>query len=381
MKLSEALKSIRKNVGTVDMNKSDIAKPTEFLSTGSYAVNRILSGNIYNGFSVGRITTIAGESQSGKSLLVANTIIEAIKNDKVDVVYYYDTEGGALVNYIESSGIDMSKIQYIPIKSLETCGAKMINLFEELCKIREEYNKDPENNDNLRSLVVLDSIGGLSTDKLIADSEKKDTMIPDMGQAAKTRNNLMRGLIMRVPMSGSTLLIVNHVFDDPSAGMFGVSKIKNMAGGKGVEYSSHCVLQCEKLLVKSANDDYETGFEEKNDPATGFYKGNRLSFFVRKSRIVQPFNQANIYLSLKYGYNKWDGLIEPAIEMGFIEKVHGGYIVKSYSDKKVSKKEILTNDAIWETFIDEFNKKSMEQLGYSNSTSKEIDEMMKEEGL
>ena len=381
MKLSEALKSIRKNVGTVDMNKSDIAKPTEFLSTGSYAVNRILSGNIYNGFSVGRITTIAGESQSGKSLLVANTIIEAIKNNKVDVVYYYDTEGGALVNYIESSGIDMSKIQYIPIKSLETCGAKMINLFEELCKIREEYNKDPENNDNLRSLVVLDSIGGLSTDKLIADSEKKDTMIPDMGQAAKTRNNLMRGLIMRVPMSGSTLLIVNHVFDDPSAGMFGVSKIKNMAGGKGVEYSSHCVLQCEKLLVKSANDDYETGFEEKNDPATGFYKGNRLSFFVRKSRIVQPFNQANIYLSLKYGYNKWDGLIEPAIEMGFIEKVHGGYIVKSYSDKKVSKKEILTNDAIWETFIDEFNKKSMEQLGYSNSTSKEIDEMMKEEGL
>ena len=320
MKLSEALKSIRKNVGTVDMNKSDIAKPTEFLSTGSYAVNRILSGNIYNGFSVGRITTIAGESQSGKSLLVANTIIEAIKNDKVDVVYYYDTEGGALVNYIESSGIDMSKIQYIPIKSLETCGAKMINLFEELCKIREEYNKDPENNDNLRSLVVLDSIGGLSTDKLIADSEKKDTMIPDMGQAAKTRNNLMRGLIMRVPMSGSTLLIVNHVFDDPSAGMFGVSKIKNMAGGKGVEYSSHCVLQCEKLLVKSSNDDYETGFEEKNDPATGFYKGNRLSFFVRKSRIVQPFNQANIYLSLKYGYNKWDGLIEPAIEMGFIEK-------------------------------------------------------------
>lgn len=381
MKLSEALKSIRKNVGTVDMNKSDIAKPTEFLSTGSYAVNRILSGNIYNGFSVGRITTIAGESQSGKSLLVANTIIEAIKNDKVDVVYYYDTEGGALVNYIESSGIDMSKIQYIPIKSLETCGAKMINLFEELCKIREEYNKDPENNDNLRSLVVLDSIGGLSTDKLIADSEKKDTMIPDMGQAAKTRNNLMRGLIMRVPMSGSTLLIVNHVFDDPSAGMFGISKIKNMAGGKGVEYSSHCVLQCEKLLVKSANDDYETGFEDKNDPATGFYKGNRLSFFVRKSRIVQPFNQTNIYLSLKYGYNKWDGLIEPAIEMGFIEKVHGGYIVKSYSDKKVSKKEILTNDAIWETFIDEFNKKSMEQLGYSNSTSKEIDEMMKEEGL
>lgn len=366
MKANEILKNLRKSTGAVNILESPIAKVTDFISTGSYALNRILSGNIYNGIPTGRITTIAGESQAGKSLVAANILIEALKNDKIDFAIIFDTEGGVPVDYIEQSGVDMEKVQYVPIKSLETCGAKLIETFENLCKAKEEYDNDPENNSLPRVLVILDSIGGLSTDKLIADSEKKGTMIPDMGQAAKTRNNLMRGLMMRVPMSGSTLIIVNHIYDDPGAGMFGVSKIKNMGGGKQIEYSSHVILQCEKLLVKSSNDDYVTGFEDDED-SNGFYKGNRLTFFVRKSRIVKPFNQTHIYLSLEHGSNKWSDLVEPAVEMGYIEDVRGGYVVKSYSDKKITQQELLTNDKIWETFIDDFNKESYKKLRYINS--------------
>jgi RecA/RadA recombinase len=378
MKISDVLKSIKKNTGAVSIMESPIAKVSDFISTGSYAINRILSGNIYNGIPVGRITTIAGESQAGKSLLAANVVIEALKNNKVDYVIYFDTEGGVPVDYIEQSGVDMDRVQYIPTKSLETCGAKLIETFENLCKMKDEYDKDPENNELMRVLVVLDSIGGLSTDKLIADSEKKGVMIPDMGQAAKTRNNLMRGLMMRVPMSGSTLVIVNHIYDDTNAGMYGVSKIKNMGGGRQIEYSSHVILQCEKLLIKSSNEDYQTGME-KSDDKNGFYKGNRLTFFVRKSRIVKPFNQAQVYLSLEYGSNKWWDLIEPATTMGFIEPVRGGYLVPSYSDKKITEKELITNDAIWKTFIGEFNKKSEQTLCYKNKMSDEVDKLLGEE--
>ena len=110
MKLKDAIKSIGKATGAQEIENSGLAKVTEFLSTGSYAINRVLSGSIYNGFPVGRISTIAGESQSGKSLLVANTIIEALKNDKVDVVYIFDSEGGVLVDYFKSNNVDMSKI-------------------------------------------------------------------------------------------------------------------------------------------------------------------------------------------------------------------------------------------------------------------------------
>lgn len=376
MKKSDMLRNLNKNIGAKPIDESDVANVTDYLSTGIYSLNRILSGSIYGGFPVGRITTVAGESQSGKSLIAANTVIEAVNNDKVDNVIIFDTEGGVPVNYIRSHCKDMSKILYVPIPSLEECGAKLIATAQGLVKMKEEYDEDPVNNEYIRTLIVLDSIGGLSTDKLVDDSEKKGVLVPDMGQAAKTRNNIMRGLMLRIPMSGSTMIIVNHIFDNPGA-MF-ASKIKNMAGGKGVEYSSHCIVQCEKYLVKSSDTDYSTGFEtEEDDGNSAFFKGNRLSLFVRKTRLVKPFQQAQIYLSMQHGYNKWDGLVEPAIEYGFIKYERGRYVVPSYSDKKIFYKDLMTNDEIWNTFIADFDEMSKKKLSYDgdNETTNAIEEI------
>jgi len=194
----------------------------------------------------------------------------------------------------------------------------------------------------------------------------------------------MRGLMMRVPMSKATLLIVNHIYDDPSAGMFGMSKIKNMAGGKGLEYSSHVILQCEKLLVKTSNTDFMTGLEDDKSADEGnFYKGNRLRFFVVKSRIAKPAFQATVYLDFDKGYNKWDGLIEDAVRYGYIQEVRGGYIVPSYSDKRITHKDLITTDEIWSSFIEKFNADSVKKMSYSNAISEEIsqieDEALKED--
>ena len=376
MKKTDALKSIKKNTGAETLADSTLAKVTDYLSTGNYAINRVLTGDIYKGFPTGRISCIAGASQSGKSLLVANTVIEALKNDKVDIVYIFDSEGGVLVDYFKQHGVDMTKIMHIPVKSIEDCAVKMLDTYDTLCKAQEEYEDDPDNNDEIRALVVLDSIGALASDKLITDAVKKDQMVSDMGSSAKLRNNLMRGLMMRVPMSKATLLIVNHIYDDPSAGMFGMSKIKNMAGGKGLEYSSHVILQCEKLLVKTSNTDFMTGLEDDKSIDEGnFYKGNRLRFFVVKSRIAKPAFQATVYLDFDKGYNKWDGLIEDAVRYGYIQEVRGGYIVPSYSDKRITHKDLITTDKIWASFIEKFNADSIKKMSYSNAISEEISQI------
>ncbi len=376
MKKTDALKSIKKNTGAETLADSTLAKVTDYLSTGNYAINRVLTGDIYKGFPTGRISCIAGASQSGKSLLVANTVIEALKNDKVDIVYIFDSEGGVLVDYFKQHGVDMTKIMHIPVKSIEDCAVKMLDTYDTLCKAQEEYEDDPDNNDEIRALVVLDSIGALASEKLITDAVKKDQMVSDMGSSAKLRNNLMRGLMMRVPMSKATLLIVNHIYDDPSAGMFGMSKIKNMAGGKGLEYSSHVILQCEKLLVKTSNTDFMTGLEDDKSIDEGnFYKGNRLRFFVVKSRIAKPAFQATVYLDFDKGYNKWDGLIEDAVRYGYIQEVRGGYIVPSYSDKRITHKDLITTDEIWASFIEKFNADSIKKMSYSNVISEEISQI------
>lgn len=110
MKLKEVLKNISKATGATASNETDLTKITDWLSTGSYCINRCITGDIYKGFPQGRISVIYGESQSGKSLIVANTILEAFKNDKLDIVYYLDTEGGGLWDYLDKHGVDRAKI-------------------------------------------------------------------------------------------------------------------------------------------------------------------------------------------------------------------------------------------------------------------------------
>lgn len=377
MKLNDVLKSIKKNTNAESLDKSNYANITDFLDTGSYAINRVLTGDIHKGFAVGRIHTLFGLSQSGKSLIAANTIINALKNNKVDVVYIFDSEGGILVDMFRKSGVDMNKINHIPVASVEQCSVKMLSVYDALVKAHQEYVEDPDNNDDIRALCVLDSYGALAADKLITDAVKKDQMVQDMGLSAKLKNNLMRGLMMRVVQSNATLLVINHEYQDPSA-MF-ASKVKLMGGGKGLEFASHVILQCEKLLVKSSDMEFLTGLEnDETDKNVGFFKGNKLKFFVTKNRVAKPAYTATVFVDFNYGIAKYDGLIEDAVSMGFLEEVRGGYICKSYSEKRIKYDELVSKSEIWDTFIDEFNKKSKELMEYSNSTSREIEKLEKE---
>ena len=62
MKLKDAIKSIGKATGAVASNQTDLTKITDWLSTGSYAINRCITGDIYKGFPQGRISIVYGES-------------------------------------------------------------------------------------------------------------------------------------------------------------------------------------------------------------------------------------------------------------------------------------------------------------------------------
>lgn len=376
MKLSDAFKSIRKNTGAKSLT---LSKPTDYLNTGSYALNRVLTGDINKGFPVGRISTLFGLSQSGKSLIAAHTAVNALLENKVDKVIIFDSEGGFPVDIFLNAGIDLGEeddndcpVQHINIHSVEDCAVKMLNTYDTLVRAHEEWEKDPENNDKIRVLCILDSYGFLSSDKLVSDAVDKSKMANDMGITAKLKNNMMRGLVMRVCESDCTLLVINHEYQDPGA-MF-TSKIHQMGGGKGIEYASHVVLQCEKVFVKSDDNDFLTGKENDNSNA-GFYKGNRLKCFTTKNRVVKPMYTAQLYVDFESGMSKYDGLIEEAVTLGFLQDVRGGYICPSYSDKRVTYKELISKPEIWDTFINDFNEKSIKAMKYSNNTSDELDEI------
>lgn len=373
MKLKDTLKNISKLTGAEILSESSYAEVKDFLDTGSYALNRVVTGDIHKGIPCGRITTLFGQSGSGKSLIAANTAALALKHDKVDVVYIFDSEGGTLVNIFKQHGVDMSKVNHIPVASIEQCSTKMLQTYDMLVKARQEYLADPEHNDNIRALCILDSYGALAADKLMSDAVNKDKTAMDMGLGAKLKNNMMRGLMMRVVQSNATLIVINHEYQDPSS-MF-ASKVHNMAGGLGITFASHVILQCEKLLVKSTDTEFMTGLE-KDDDNVGFFKGNRLKFFVVKNRVCKPAFQATVYLDFSSHIAEFDGLIEDAVKFGYLQEVRGGYTCPTYENgKRVSYKELISNRDIWNTFLEDFNKHSLEVMQYSSSTSKELDEI------
>ena len=372
MKLKDVVKTIQKSTGAESLNESSYAEVKEFLDTGSLALNRVLTGDIHKGIPVGRITTLFGQSGSGKSLIAANTAALALKNNLIDVVYIFDSEGGTLVNIFKQHGVDMSKVNHIPVASIEQCSTKMLQTYDMLVKARQEYLADPDNNDNVRALCILDSYGALAADKLMNDAVNKDKTSMDMGIGAKLKNNMMRGLMMRVVQSNATLLIVNHEYQDPSA-MF-ASKVHAMAGGLGIQFASHVILQMEKLLVKAADTEFMTGLG-RDDASVGFCKGNKMKAFVVKNRVCKPAYSAVMFIDFNTGISKYDGLIDDAVKFGYLTEVRGGYVCKTYSDKRVTYKDLMTKPEIWETFLEEFNAKSIEAMSYSNSIARELDKI------
>ena len=375
MKLNDTLKAIRKSTGAETLAESTYADVHEFLDSGSFALNRVLTGDIHKGFPVGRISTLFGQSGSGKSLIAANTAALALKNNKVDVVYIFDSEGGTLVNVFKQHGVDMSKVNHIPVASVEQCAVKMLQTYDMLVQARQEWIADPDNNDEIRALCILDSYGALAADKLINDAVNKDKNSMDMGLGAKLRDNMMRGLMMRVVQSNATLLIINHEYQDPGA-MF-ASKVHSMAGGLGIQFASHVILQCEKLLIKSTDTEFMTGLE-KEDADVGFFKGNKIKFFVVKNRVCKPAYTATVFVDFNTGIAKYDGLITDALRLGYLKEVRGGYECPSFSDKRITYKELIKNDEIWNTFVEDFNQKSIETMSYSNSTTQALDEIDEE---
>lgn len=372
MKLKDVVKSIQKSTGSEPLNQSSYAEVKEFLDTGNYALNRVLTGDIHKGIPTGRITTLFGQSGSGKSLIAANTAALALKNNKIDLVYIFDSEGGTLVNVFKQHEVDMTKVNHIPVASIEQCSTKMLQTYDMLVKARQEYLADPENNDNVRALCILDSYGALAADKLMNDAVNKDKTSMDMGIGAKLKNNMMRGLMMRVVQSNATLLVINHEYQDPSA-MY-ASKVHAMAGGLGIQFASHVILQMEKLLVKAADTAFMTGLE-RDDASVGFFKGNKMKAFVVKNRVCKPAYSATMFIDFNTGISKYDGLIEDAVKFGYLTEVRGGYICESYSDKRITYKELMTKPEIWNTFLEDFNAKSIEAMSYSNSISRELDKI------
>lgn len=336
---------------------------------------------------------------SGKSRIIAQIIINALTKNNYDVIFYFDSEGGALYDLIKNSGVDLSKIEHVVLANTEEATIKMLGVYNEIdtenrlideknLEIKKKNNEIQKKNDKNHKkieageeteipllsyetkpkiLSVLDSFGMLVSTKLLNDATEKDKMVSDMGSTAKAKNSFIKAMTIPVLKTNAALIVLNHIYDDPSA-MY-ASKIKNQPGGKGLQFASCVIVQSSKSLEKN---DTKKGLVEGNS----FFRGNKIKYFTTKNRIVKLGYEAEMFVDLNYGISKYDGLIEDAKRYGYIKGPERGqtYTVPTWNEgEKISYEELLTRDDIWDTFIKEFNDKSEIDMQYGSGDSHMID--------
>ena len=100
------LKEIVKEIGD-EYTKlaSDIDESEEYVDTGSYIFNGLVSGSIFGGVSGNKITAIAGESSTGKTFFSLAVVKNFLDSNPDGYCLYFDTEAAVNKSLLASRGI------------------------------------------------------------------------------------------------------------------------------------------------------------------------------------------------------------------------------------------------------------------------------------
>jgi recombination protein RecA len=336
------------------LNENSLSTVNEWIDTGSYALNAIISGSLYGGVPIGRLTGFIGPESCGKTLM-ANKIIANAQKKGMHVAYF-DTEGALDEATASRLGCIPSKIKHVPSEITEQCRNEIVQLLENIV----------QNNLQGKVLIVIDSLGNLIT----AQEKKKidegsDT--PDMGNRARSLKSMMRAITHAAKKAKCPVIFTNHIYDDPS--QLHVSAIKKQAGGSGPLYMASVIVQMAKKTEKA--DDSKN--KDANDSTTLISKGiNGLTLraLTTKNRFVTPFLEIEMYLNFRTGLNKYSGLLEMAEGYGVLQKqghryVLGGEMLGFYKDWK-------DDEAVWEKVLPLLEDKLKIELCFKNEGQESV---------
>lgn len=305
-KLDEALSIIDDiNPDSTFLDDESLSNVTDWIDTGCYALNAIISGSVYGGIPVGRITGIVGLSGTGKTLIMNKIMANAIP--KGYRPYYFDTENALDKLTAERLGCDITKVKHMPIEFVEDCKIQIIKILTTFIDL----------NLKKKAIIFIDSLGNLNTKKDLDDSlENKSAS--DMGLKAKLLKGMLKLITTRAAKAQVPVVFSNHIYLSPNDGMY-PSIVKTQSGGLQPVYISSVVLQ-----VTTTNEKVS---EEKGTVSNLSNKisGVNLKALSTKNRFIVPFLEANMYLNYKTGLSKYKGLLEMSVACGMIQKSGPSY--------------------------------------------------------
>jgi RecA/RadA recombinase len=332
-------KEINKVLSTLDdfspyatfLHENTLSTVTGWIDTGSLGINAICSGSLWGGIPKNRLTVLAGESLTGKTLLLMRIMANAQKEGLYPVIF--DSENAFDPESAKRVGVDPTKVKYVPCMTLEETRNGIYNFL----------NKVKETEQEGKFIIFIDSLTNMLSEIELKRMDK-DNVAPDMGTKARAMKSLLQVCVNMGTITKTTIVASAWVYDDP-ASLF-PSLEKNIPGGKAIKYLPSLVLQLARRPVKDDGGktvDSELVAGQKN------YSGVVLRALTVKNRLIRQYLEFETYLSFTSGLDRYYGLIDLAIGLGIIQQNGPTY---SIGDTKLGYfKSWRKNTELWEKEI------------------------------
>lgn len=276
---------------TSTLADSKVYGKSDMIPTSVPMINVALSGTIDGGLTPG-LTTIAGPSKhfkTGFSLLLVSSFL---KKYPEGVVLFYDTEFGTPQSYFESFGVDLNSVVHTPITDVEQLKFDVMKQLQEL-KREDEV------------MIVIDSIGNIASKKEVEDALNEKS-VADMSRA-KQLKSLFRMVTPHLTLKNIPMIAINHTYKTME--MFSKDVV---SGGTGAYYSSDNIWIVGRQQDKDGKE----------------LQGHHFIINVEKSRYVREKSKIPITISFEGGINRYSGLLDIALEGGYVAKPKQGWYAR-----------------------------------------------------
>ena len=309
--ISKFRKSITKSIDGLGIGFND---PTDWISTGNYALNYLISGDFYKGVPLGKVTVFAGESGAGKSYICSGNIIKAAQEQGIYVILV-DSENALDEKWLKDLGVDTSDDKLLKLNM-----AMIDDVAKTISEFMKEYKTMPEDV-RPKVLFVIDSLGMLLTPTDVNQFEAGE-MKGDMGRKPKALTSLVRNCVNMFGSWNVGMVCTNHTY--ASQDMFDPDD--KISGGQGFIYASSIVVAMRKLKLKTDADGNKTTT----------VNGIRSACKIMKTRYAKPFESVQVEIPYTTGMSPHSGLVDLFEAKGMLKK-EGNSLVYTTTDGEVIK--------------------------------------------
>ena len=310
--VSKFRKEITKSIDGLSIGFND---PTDWISTGNYALNYLISGDFNRGIPLGKVTVFAGDSGAGKSYICSGNIVKHAQQQGIFVVLI-DSENALDEDWLKALGVDTG-----PDKLLKLSMAMIDDVAKTISTFMSDYKALAEG-ERPKVMFVIDSLGMLLTPTDVNQFDAGE-MKGDLGRKPKALTALVRNCVNMFGSYNVGLVCTNHTY--ASQDMFDPDD--KISGGQGFIYASSIVVAMKKMKLK----------EDEDGNKVSEVNGIRAGCKVMKTRYAKPFEGVQVKIPYTTGMSPYSGLVD-LIEKKNLLKREGTSLVFTTSQGEIIKK-------------------------------------------